>query len=83
MVLSTLLLLCQYLCWRSISPYGIIYIVITVSVPIVITVVDGVLVPMVLSTLLLLCQYLCWRSISPYGIIYIVITVSVPLLTEY
>ena len=79
MVLSTLLLLCQYLCWRSISPYGIIYIVITVSVPSV----DGVLVPMVLSTLLLLCQYLCWRSISPYGIIYIVITVSVPLLTEY
>ena len=78
MVLSTLLLLCQYLCWRSISPYGIIYIVITVSVS-----VDGVLVPMVLSTLLLLCQYLCWRSISPYGIIYIVITVSVPLLTEY
>ena len=79
MVLSTLLLLCQYLCWRSISPYGIIYIVITVSVPLL----TEVLVPMVLSTLLLLCQYLCWRSISPYGIIYIVITVSVPLLTEY
>ena len=80
MVLSTLLLLCQYLCWRSISPYGIIYIYGYYCVS---TSVDGVLVPMVLSTLLLLCQYLCWRSISPYGIIYIVITVSVPLLTEY
>ena len=104
--ISTLLLLCQYLCWRSsqylcwrsISLYGIIYIVITVSIPLlaeqqslwyylhcyycVNTSAGGVVVPMVLSTLLLLCQYLCQRSISPYGIIYIVITVSIPLLAE-